>query len=123
MKTYEKLKEQYLEDDEPDEELEPLNEIISFRTGVIAGFLMKTKQYATKIDTEVRNLRRDASNLKRANTPEDTNKSLADALQSIGTLFYLQRKMTMYDALVSASTGVGMDQSKKILQKMEKKRR
>tara|TARA_B100001029_G_C14891503_1_gene355689 strand:- start:258 stop:635 length:378 start_codon:yes stop_codon:yes gene_type:complete len=111
----------YLEE-EPDEEQELLTEIISFRTGVIVGFLAKSKQYANQIDSQVRNLKSDANALQRSKTPEDTNKRLGDALETIGNLFYLQRKMQMYDALTSASTGVGIDKSSKILKKMEKQK-
>ena len=110
-------------DEERDDELEPLNEIISLRTGAIAGFLAKTKQYANKIDGEVRRLVADAGKLKRTDTPEDANKHLADALETIASLFYLQRKMTMYDALTSAATGVGVDKGTKILQRIEKEKR
>ena len=107
--------------EEPDEELNQLNEI-SLRTGVIAGFLAKTKQYANRIDNEVRNLKSDAASLRKSKTPEETNKHLADAIENIGNLFYLQRKMQMYDALTSASTGVGIDKSTKLLLKMEKQK-
>ena len=109
--------------EEPDDgEQEVLNEIISLRTGVIAGFLAKTKQYANRIDNEVRNLKSDAASLRRSKTPEETNKHLADAIENIGNLFYLQRKMQIYDALTSASTGVGIDKSTKLLLKMEKQK-
>ena len=109
--------------EEPDDgEQEVLNEIISLRTGAIAGFLAKTKQYANRIDNEVRNLKSDAASLRRSKTPEETNKHLADAIENIGNLFYLQRKMQIYDALTSASTGVGIDKSTKLLLKMEKQK-
>ena len=60
---------------------------------------------------------------KRSKTPEDTNKTLADALETIGNLFYLQRKMEMYGVLTSAFTGVGVDKGTKILKKMEKQQK
>ena len=44
---------------------------------------------------------------------------LGDALETIGNLFYFHRKMTMYDALTSAATGVRVGGPKKILQKMQ----
>ena len=109
--------------EEPDDgEQEVLNEIISLRTGAIAGFLAKTKQYANRIDNEVRNLKSDAASLRKSKTPEETNKHLADAIENIGNLFYLQRKMQIYDALTSASTGVGIDKSTNLLLKMEKQK-
>ena len=112
---------QHLTEEPDDGEQELLTEIISLRTGLIAAGLAKTKQYANQIDQQVRNLKGNASSLRTSKTPEDTNRTLADALETIGNLFYLQRKMTMYDALTSAATGVGVDKGTKILQKMEKR--
>ena len=71
------------EEPEELEEQELLNEIISLRTGVNAGFLPKTKQYANKFDGEFRRVRTDSNELKRSKTPEDTNKHLADAIEVI----------------------------------------
>ena len=115
---------QHLNEDPEDlEEQQLLNEIISLRTGAIALGLTKSKQYANQIDGQVRNLKGDANQLKRSKTPEDANKVLADALGTIGNLFYLQRKMGMYDALTSAATGVGLDRAYKLLQKMDKEKK
>ena len=115
---------QHLNEDPEDlEEQQLLNEIISLRTGAIALGLTKTKQYANQIDGQVRSLKGDANQLKRSKTPEDANKVLADALETIGNLFYLQRKMGMYDALTSAATGVGLDRAYKLLQKMDKEKK
>ena len=75
------------------------------------------------MDQQVRTLKSDAGKLRTSKTPEDMNKTLADAFGTIADLFYLQRKMTMYDALTSAATGVGVDKGTKILQKMEKEKR
>lgn len=115
---------QHLNEEPEDlEEQQLLNEIISLRTGAIALGLSKIKQYANQIDGQVRNLKGDANQLKRSKTPEDANKVLADALGTIGNLFYLQRKMGMYDALTSAATGVGLDRAYKLLQKMDKEKK
>ena len=112
---------QHLNEDPEDlEEQQLLNEIISLRTGAIALGLSKIKQYASQIDAQVRNLKGDADKIKRTKTQEETNKVLGDALETIGNLFYLQRKMGMYDALTSAATGVGLDRAYKLLQKIEK---
>ena len=94
---------QHLNEMPDDGEQEVLNEFISLRTGLIGAGLAKTKQYANKVDTEVRNLKGDAGRLKTSKTPEDTNKTIADALGTIGNLFYLQRKMGMYVALTAAA--------------------
>ena len=110
--------------EQPDEqEYELLNEFISLRTGAIAVGLGKVKQYANKTDQEVRNLKSYANKLSASKDQENANKQLADALEKIGNLFYLQRKMGIYIALISAATGVGMDKSAKILKRMEKQRR
>ena len=110
--------------EQPDEqEYELLNEFISLRTGAIAVGLGKVKQYANKTDQEVRNLKNYANKLSASKDQENANKQLADALERIGNLFYLQRKMGMYIALTSAATGVGIDKSAKILKQMEKQRR
>ena len=101
---------------------ELLNEIISFRTGVITAFVAKVKQYANRFDSEYRRVRTDSNELKRSKTTEDTNKHLADAIDGVSTELFLMRKMLMYVALTSASTGVGIDKSTKILKKMEKQK-
>ena len=113
----------FLNEQPDEEEYELLNEFISLRTGAIAVGLGKVKQYATKTDTEVRTLKSYANKLNSAKSVEDANKHLADALEKIGNLFYLQRKMGMYIALTSAATGVGIDKSAKTLKRMEKQRR
>jgi hypothetical protein len=106
--------------EEPDGEQEILNEFISLRTGLIGAGLGKTKQYANQIDARVRSLKGDAGKLKTSKTPEDSNKTLADALTTIGDLFYLQRKMGMYMALTAAATGMDSAKQTKILRKIEK---
>ena len=109
---------------EPDEEeYELLNEFISLRTGAIVVGLSKVKQYANKTDTEVKTLKSYANKLNSAKDIQNSNRHLADALEKIGNLFYLQRKMGMYLALTTAATGVGIDKSAKILKRMEKRKR
>ena len=111
---------QYLNEDPDDGEQEILNEFISLRTGLIGAGLAKTKQYANQIDQQVRSLKGNAGKLKRSKTPENTNDALADALETIGNLFYLNRKMVMYSALTAAATGMDSARQTKILRKMEK---
>jgi len=116
---------QYLNEDPDDGEQEILNEFISLRTGLIGAGLAKTKQYANQIDGQVRTLKGDAGRLKTSKTsktPEDANKTLADALGTIGNLFYLQRKMGMYVALTAAATGMDSANQTKILQKIKKEK-
>ncbi len=103
-----------------DEEKTILNEI-SIRTFAIGGLLAKVKQYGDKLDREVNRLRSDANSIKQSK-PENLKDKLADAIETIGSLFYLQRRMEMYSALVSSSTGFGVDRTYKLLQKIEKKK-
>ena len=93
---------------------------ITPRTGAIVMGFAKTKGYANKVDQEVNKLRRDASDLRKS-SPEDALSHIADAIETMGKLFYLQRKMQMYSALTAAATGIGMDKSNKILKKLERR--
>lgn len=105
----------------PDEgEQELLTELLSLRTGAIAIGLAKTKQYANQIDQKVSQLKGNANLITKTSTPEDTN---GEPLTTIADLFFLQRKMLLYDALTSAATGVGTDRSYKLLRKIEKEKR
>tara|TARA_Y100000593_G_scaffold81187_1_gene151818 strand:- start:1235 stop:1606 length:372 start_codon:yes stop_codon:yes gene_type:complete len=113
----------HLTEQKDDGEQELLAEIISLRTGLIGAGLAKTKQYANKVDTGVRNLKSDAVSVRRSKTPEDTNKSLADALETIGDILFYQRKMEMYVALTVAATGMDSAKQTKLLQKISKERR
>jgi len=122
MKDIVELTRLYLNETPDSDDIELLNEFIGLRTGVIVVGLGKVKQYASKLDQEIGSLRRDLSDLRKS-TPEDAPQKLADALETMGKLFWLQRKMGMYTALTAAATGVGVDKSTKILQRMEKQKR
>jgi len=122
MKDIVELTRLYLNETPDSDDIELLNEFIGLRTGAILVGLGKVKQYASKLDQEIGSLRRDLSDLRKS-TPEDAPQKLADALETIGKLFWLQRKMGMYTALTAAATGVGVDKSTKILQRMEKQKR
>ena len=122
MKDIVELTRLYLNETPDSDDIELLNEFIGLRTGAIVVGLGKVKQYASKLDQEIGSLRRDLSDLRKS-TPEDAPQKLADALETIGKLFWLQRKMGMYTALTAAATGVGVDKSTKILQRMEKQKR
>ena len=60
---------QHLNEMPEDGEQEVLNEFISLRTGLIGAGLAKSKQYANKVDIEVRNLKGDAGRLKTSKNP------------------------------------------------------
>lgn len=122
MKDIVELTRLYLNETPDSDDIELLNEFIGLRTGAIVVGLGKVKQYASKLDHEIGSLRRDLSDLRKS-TPEDAPQKLADALETMGKLFWLQRKMGMYTALTAAATGVGVDKSTKILQRMEKQKR
>ena len=122
MKDIVELTRLYLNETPDSDDIELLNEFIGLRTGAIVVGLGKVKQYASKLDQEIGSLRRDLSDLRKS-TPEDAPQKLADALETMGKLFGLQRKMGMYTALTAATTGVGVDKSTKILQRMEKQKR
>ena len=122
MKDIVELTRLHLNETPDSDDIELLNEFIGLRTGAIVVGLGKVKQYASKLDQEIGSLRRDLSALRKS-TPEDAPQKLADALETMGKLFWLQRKMGMYTALTAAATGVGVDKSTKILQRMEKQKR
>ena len=122
MKDIVELTRLYLNETPDSNDIELLNEFIGLRTGAIVVGLGKVKQYASKLDQEIGSLRRDLSDLRKSK-PEDAPQKLADALETMGKLFWLQRKMGMYTALTAAATGVGVDKSTKILQRMEKQKR
>jgi len=122
MKDIVELTRLYLNETPDSDDMELLNEFIGLRTGAIVVGLGKVKQYASKLDQEIGSLRRDLSDLRKS-SPEDAPQKLADALETMGKLFWLQRKMGMYTALTAAATGVGVDKSTKILQRMEKQKR
>lgn len=79
---------QYLNETPDGLETEFLNEMISLRTGAIVMGLAKTKGYANKVDQEVNKLKRDASELRRSSS-EDALTHIADAIETIGRLFYM----------------------------------
>lgn len=122
MKDIVELTRLHLNETPDSDDIELLNEFIGLRTGAIVVGLGKVKQYASKLDQEIGSLRRDLSDLRKS-TPEDAPQKLADALETMGKLFWLQRKMGMYTALTAAATGVGVDKSTKILQRMEKQKK
>ena len=122
MKDIVELTRLYLNETPDSDDIELLNEFIGLRTGAIVVGLGKVKQYASKLDKEIGSLRRDLSDLRKF-SQEDAPQKLADALETMGKLFWLQRKMGMYTALTAAATGVGVDKSTKILQRMEKQTR
>ena len=107
MKDIVELTRLHLNETPESDDIELLNEFIGLRTGAIVVGLGKVKQYASKLDQEIGSLRRDLSDLRKS-TPEDAPQKLADALETMGKLFWLQRKMGMYTALTAAAAGVGV---------------
>ncbi len=121
MKTYEELSKEL---DDGDDEETIINEVMLnerfLRLSLITGFLGKTKQYGSRIDTEVRNLSSDINSWVNNKNEDLEKKKLGEVFNTLGKLHFLQKKMTMYSSLVSGSTGIGVDKSFKLLTKVEK---
>ena len=97
---------------------------LSLRTGTIAVYLAKVKQYANDVDKGVTKMRSLASRLTSAKTPEMEKKVQGELWNADAYVLQSLRKMDMYSALVSASGGLGADRTYKLLkQKMGKKKR
>ena len=104
-------------------QLDSLQEI-TLRTGAIAVYLAKVKQYASEVDKGVTKMRSLASDLASAKTPEMEKRIQAELWKTDALVLQALRKMDMYSALVSASGGLGADRTYKLLKKtMEKKKR
>ena len=105
-------------------QLGSLHEIPSLRTGAIAVYLAKVKQYANDVDKGVMKMRFLASDLTSTKAPEMERKIQAELWNTDALVLQALRKMDMYSALVSASGGLGADRTYKLLRKtMEKKKR
>jgi hypothetical protein len=104
------------------EEIEHLEEI-SLRTGSIAVFLAKVKQYGNKVDQSVSRLRSLSNELKQSKDESDRNRIHGEIVKVESDVFIGLRKMSIYNSLVSGVSGLGNDRSYKLLKKMEKKKR
>ena len=105
-------------------QLDSLHEVPSLRTGAIAVYLAKVKQYAKQVDQGVSKMRSLASDLASAKTPEIEKRIQAELWKTDALVLQALRKMDMYSALVSASGGLGADRTYKLLKKkMEKRKR
>ena len=114
--TYQKRKEQL------EQQLQPLDEI-SLRTGLIGGFLMKVKQYASQVDKGVMKLKSLSSNLQNVSDEKERNRITSEIVRTDADVLSSLRKMEMYSSLVSASGGLGVDRTYNLLKKMEKQKR
>lgn len=103
------------------EELEQLEEI-SVRTGSITVFLAKVKQYANKVTSHVSKRRTLGSKLETA-SGTDIQKIQGEIARLEAETDEYERKMIMYNSLISAASGLGNDRSYKLLKKLEKKKR
>ena len=99
-----------------------MNEI-SIRTGAITVYLMKVKQYANKVTSNVSKLRSLASRLDSTTDDKDTNKISAEIVRLQADNDENKRKMIMYSTLVSAAGGLGADRTYKLLKKQTTKRK
>ena len=104
------------------EEIEHLEEL-SLRTGSIAVFLAKVKQYGNKVDQSVSRLRSLSNELKQSKDESDRNRIHGEIVKVESDVFLGLRKMSIYTSLISGVSGLGNDRSYKLLKKLEKKRR
>ena len=114
--TYQKQKEKI------EDQVQPIDEI-SLRTGLIGGFLMKVKQYASQVDKGVMKLKSLSSNLQNVSDEKERNRITSEIVRTDADVLSSLRKMEMYSSLVSASGGLGVDRTYNLLKKMEKQKR
>ena len=114
--TYQKRKEQL------EQQIKSIQEI-SLRTGLIGGFLMKVKQYASQVDKGVNKLKSLSSNLQNVSDEKERNRIQGEIVRVDADVLSSLRRMEMYSSLVSASGGLGVDRTYKLLKNMEKQKR
>ena len=110
------------QNEEIEQQLQPIDEI-SLRTGLIGGFLMKVKQYASQVDKGVMKLKSLSSNLQNLSDEKERNRITSEIVRTDADVLSSLRKMEMYSSLVSASGGLGVDRTYNLLKKMEKQKR
>jgi len=103
------------------DEISQLNEL-SIRTGAIAVYVMKVKQYANKVTSNVSKLKTLASRLD-SSTLQDRNKIDSEIVRLSAENDENKRKMILYSTLVSAAGGLGNDRTYKLLKKQTTKRK
>ena len=103
------------------DEIRQLNEL-SIRTGAIAVYVMKVKQYANKVTSNVSKLKTLASRLD-SSTLQDRNKIDSEIVRLSAENDENKRKMILYSTLVSAAGGLGNDRTYKLLKKQTTKRK
>jgi len=97
---------------------------ISLRTGAIAVYLVKVKQYANAVDRGVNKLKSLSASLKNDPDGKERSRIEADIVRTDADVLSSLRKMQMYSALVSASGGLGAPkETAKLIKKMEKQKR
>ena len=96
---------------------------LSLRTGAIAVYLAKVKQYASAVDKGVMKLKSLSASLKNVPDEKERNRIQSEIVRVDADVLSSLRKMQIYSAFVSASGGLGADRTYKLIKKMEKKRR
>ena len=97
---------------------------ISLRTGAIAIYLAKVKQYANAVDGGVNKLKSLSVSLKNVPDEKERNRIQSEIVKVDADVLSSLRKMQMYSAWVSASGGLGAPrETAKLIKKMEKRRR
>ena len=108
--------------EELEQQIKSIQEI-SLRTGLIGGFLMKIKQYASQVDKGVMKLKSLSSNLQNVSDEKERNRIQGEIVRVDADVLSSLRRMEMYSSLVSASGGLGVDRTYNLLKKMEKQKR
>ena len=84
---------------------------------------MKVKQYASQVDKGVMKLKSLSSNLQNVSDEKERIRITSEIVRTDADVLSSLRKMEMYSSLVSASGGLGVDRTYKLLKNMEKQKR
>ena len=84
---------------------------------------MKIEQYASQVDKGVTKLKSLSSNLQNVSDEKERNRITSEIVRTDTDVLSSLRKMVRYSSLVSASGGLGVDRTYKLLKNMEKQKR
>ena len=107
------------------EEPEQLDESLMglLRTAAITINVRNTLQSGKKVQSSATELRRVGDKLKRDETTQDAQKTIAEGFVALSKTFESLEEMLRRNAYISASGGLFSDRTYNLLRKMEKKRR
>ena len=84
---------------------------------------MRVKQYGSEVDKGVNKLKSLSSNLQNVSDEKERIRITSEIVRTDADVLSSLRKMEMYSSLVSASGGLGVDRTYKLLKNMEKQKR